>query len=87
LTIESGWPASGQTLGAAIPSIENQYIAVQSIIAAMNGSVIVFEAFDDLWKAAGPNGVENSFVLHLFGTAKFRDCIRIKTLAKYVADA
>jgi exo-beta-1,3-glucanase (GH17 family) len=62
LTLECGWPAAGDTLGAAVPSEQNQYIAVSSIIASTQGSVIVFEAFNDYWKAPGPQGVENSFV-------------------------
>jgi exo-beta-1,3-glucanase (GH17 family) len=62
LTIESGWPASGQTIGAAVPSESNKYIAVKAIIKATSGNVIVFQAFNDLWKDPGNNGVENSFV-------------------------
>ena len=65
MVIESGWPASGQTLGTAVPS--KQYIAVISIIGATNGAVVVFEAFNDYWKAPGANGVENSFVYLLKG--------------------
>lgn len=64
LMIESGWPAEGQTLGSAVPSSRNQYIAVGSIISALNGAVVVFEGFNDYWKAPGPYGVENSFVLN-----------------------
>src|SRR5579862_763164 len=60
--VESGWPSEGQTLGDAVPSESNKYTAVRSIISALGGQVIVFEAFNDYWKAPGPEGVENSFV-------------------------
>jgi hypothetical protein len=61
--IESGWPASGETIGAAVPGEENKYIAINAIIEATGGDCIVFEAFPDLWKPVGPNGVETSFVI------------------------
>jgi len=63
LTIESGWPASGNVKGSASPSDVNCYIAVKSIIEALEGDVIVFEAFNDYWKNPGSDGVEQSFVL------------------------
>jgi exo-beta-1,3-glucanase (GH17 family) len=84
MVIESGWPASGQTLGTAVPSKQNQYIAVNSIIGATNGAVVVFEAFNDYWKAPGANGVENSFVYLMKGVELTcnRDCIQVLHLKK-----
>ncbi|PGH15125.1 hypothetical protein AJ79_02651 [Helicocarpus griseus UAMH5409] len=51
---ESGWPKSGQANGKAIPSQENQQLAVQSLKAAFGNDdeagLFLFSAFDDSWK-------------------------------------
>jgi len=60
--VESGWPSAGKVKGDAVPSESNKYSALHSIIEAMGGNVIVFEAFDAYWKSPGSDGVENSFV-------------------------
>jgi exo-beta-1,3-glucanase (GH17 family) len=35
---------------------------MESLISALQGDLIIFEAFDDLWKAPGNDDVENYFV-------------------------
>ncbi|KAJ5168045.1 Glycoside hydrolase superfamily [Penicillium canariense] len=50
---ESGWPHAGQSNGAAVPSPENQRVAVESIrrsFAHRGDDLVLFTAFDDLWK-------------------------------------
>lgn len=50
---ESGWPHAGAANGAAIPSPENQRVAVGSLrrsFAHRGDDVVLFTAFDDLWK-------------------------------------
>ena len=50
---ESGWPHAGEANGAAIPSPENQRVAVESLrrsFAHRGDDLILFTAFDDLWK-------------------------------------
>ena len=50
---ETGWPMSGDKNGMAVPSLENQKIAIDSIKKAFAHSpsnVILFSAFNDLWK-------------------------------------
>lgn len=50
---ESGWPHAGQSNGAAIPSPENQRVAVESIrrsFAHRKDDLVLFTAYDDLWK-------------------------------------
>ncbi|KAL1869833.1 hypothetical protein Plec18167_007759 [Paecilomyces lecythidis] len=48
---ESGWPNSGQANGAAVPSKENQKVAIDSLKKSFaDGGVILFTAFDDKWK-------------------------------------
>lgn len=50
---ESGWPHAGQSNGAAVPSLENQRIAVESLrksFAHRSDDLVLFTAFDDLWK-------------------------------------
>lgn len=50
---ETGWPMRGKANGMAIPSLENQKLALESIkkeFASTPGDVILFSAFNDLWK-------------------------------------
>lgn len=47
---ESGWPWKGATNGAAVPSKENQKIAMDSLKSKFTKDIILFTAFDDLWK-------------------------------------
>jgi exo-beta-1,3-glucanase (GH17 family) len=46
----------------AVPSPENQDLAVQSILTAMENQVILLSAFDDEWKTPGPLNVEQFWV-------------------------
>lgn len=46
---ETGWPTQGGSNGKAIPSVENQRIAINSIIKA-KPDTILFTAFNDDWK-------------------------------------
>jgi exo-beta-1,3-glucanase (GH17 family) len=55
---ESGWPSRGDSNGVAVPSVENQQAAVSSIGSTCGGDVILFTAFNDLWKADGPFNAE-----------------------------
>jgi exo-beta-1,3-glucanase (GH17 family) len=48
---ESGWPRQGNANGAAVPSPENQRIAIESIRATFNSDMFLFSAFDSGWKA------------------------------------
>ncbi|KAI9830260.1 MAG: hypothetical protein M1819_005787 [Sarea resinae] len=50
---ESGWPKEGQTNGAAIPSVENQQAAIDSLRENFSSSLVLFNAFDDDWKQPG----------------------------------
>lgn len=61
LITETGWPTSCQTYGAAVPSVENQYDAVKSIVDAVGDQVFVFTMYNDYWKQPGPYGVEQSW--------------------------
>lgn len=57
---ESGWPWQGATNGAAVPSKENQKAAIDSIKSKFSENIILFTAFDDLWKQnnAATHGAE-----------------------------
>ncbi|RHZ73157.1 hypothetical protein CDV55_109055 [Aspergillus turcosus] len=50
---ESGWPHAGQPNGRAVPSPENQKKAIASLRRAFanDSDLVLFTAFDDLWKA------------------------------------
>lgn len=50
---ETGWPNKGDTNAKAVPSLANQKAAVDSIRASFKdspGDIILFSAFNDLWK-------------------------------------
>ncbi|KAK5135179.1 hypothetical protein LTR08_005566 [Meristemomyces frigidus] len=57
---ESGWPSQGDTNGMAVPSSENQINAINSLRAAFSSNIVLFSAFNDLWKQnnAGTYGAE-----------------------------
>ncbi|CCK70394.1 putative family 17 glucosidase KNAG_0E01280 [Huiozyma naganishii CBS 8797] len=55
---ESGWPSQGQTYGVAVPSKENQAAAISSIKDTCGSSTVLFNAFNDYWKADGYLDVE-----------------------------
>jgi exo-beta-1,3-glucanase (GH17 family) len=63
---ETGYPSAGNVNGGNIPSPENQRIAIEKILEAMNNEVTILTTFNDLWKAPGPYGIEQSF-----GTIQF----------------
>lgn len=53
IVTETGWPTNGAVNGLAVPSLENQKVALQSIKTAFAGNpgdIVLFSAFDDLWK-------------------------------------
>lgn len=52
---ETGWPHTGSANGLAIPSVANQATALSSIksaFASTPSNVILFTAFNDMWKTA-----------------------------------
>ena len=60
---ESGWPSAGSSHDNAVPSKENQEIAVAGLKSAFSddpSTLFLFEAFDELWKQdnAGTYGAE-----------------------------
>lgn len=55
--LETGWPSAGQPNGAAVPGIEEQRIAIESIQKIAGGNSAFFSFVDDLWKTTGAFGV------------------------------
>jgi exo-beta-1,3-glucanase (GH17 family) len=51
IVTESGWPHQGDANGAAVPSPDNQRMALDSIRANFNSDMFLFSAFDSSWKA------------------------------------
>ncbi|KAI1808681.1 glycoside hydrolase superfamily [Daldinia bambusicola] len=52
---ETGWPWQGEANGAAVPGMDQQTTALSSIksaYASNAGNVILFTAFNDMWKKA-----------------------------------
>ncbi|KAJ9149161.1 Glycoside hydrolase [Coniochaeta hoffmannii] len=56
---ETGWPWQGCANGDAVPGKENQRVAISSIKTAFGaghpGNLILFSAFNDLWKRSEPS--------------------------------
>jgi len=47
---ESGWPTQGNSNGVAVPSSDNQQAAVKSLRDSFSTNLILFTAFNDMWK-------------------------------------
>ncbi|EAW15239.1 putative cell wall glucanase (Scw11) [Aspergillus clavatus NRRL 1] len=58
INLETGWPHSGEANGKAIPSREEQAIAIKAIADEVGSMSVFFSYFDDLWKQPGAFGVE-----------------------------
>ncbi|KAF2846037.1 glycoside hydrolase family 17 protein [Plenodomus tracheiphilus IPT5] len=48
---ESGWPHQGNANGDAVPSPDNQRMALESIRSNFNNDMFIFSAFDSNWKS------------------------------------
>jgi len=48
---ESGWPHQGDANGAAVPSLNNQHMAIDSIRNNFNNDMFLFSSFDSSWKS------------------------------------
>jgi len=59
--LESGWPSGGNANGAAVPGKSQQKEAIESIIEKCGKQSVIFSYQDDLWKAPGSFGVEQSW--------------------------
>ncbi|KAG5365904.1 putative family 17 glucosidase SCW11 [Yarrowia sp. B02] len=58
---ETGYPSAGNTNGNNVPTPENQDIAINSLLKALNGYGTFFTMYNDFWKAPGPYNVEQHF--------------------------
>lgn len=58
---ETGYPSQGDTNGNNVPSAENQYLAIKSIIESTGSDVTILTTFDDFWKDPGQYGIEQYF--------------------------
>ncbi|KAI5956366.1 SCW11 [Candida jiufengensis] len=65
---ETGYPSQGSTLGLNTPSLENQKIAIESILDKTGGQCTILTTYNDFWKDPGPYGIEQYFgTINLFG--------------------
>lgn len=58
---ETGYPSAGNTNGNNVPTPQNQEIAINSLLKALNGYGTFFTMYNDFWKAPGPYNVEQHF--------------------------
>ena len=59
--LESGWPSAGTANGAAVPGKSEQKEAITSILEQCGKQSVIFSYENDLWKAPGAYGVEQSW--------------------------
>ena len=65
--LETGWPSAGDANGQAVPGQQEQQIAIATIVAAAGGRSVMSSFTNELWKAEGDLGVEQSWGCgHLF---------------------
>ncbi|KAF2466806.1 glycoside hydrolase [Lindgomyces ingoldianus] len=50
IVMESGWPYQGQAHGKAIPSRDNQKVAIESLRSSFSQDLILLSPFDSTWK-------------------------------------
>lgn len=55
---ETGWPSKGDTYGKAVASKDAQTAAIDSIKSVVGDDAILFNAYNDLWKADGAQNCE-----------------------------
>jgi exo-beta-1,3-glucanase (GH17 family) len=58
INLETGYPSKGQPNGKAVPSPENQEIAIRGIQEHAGDSSVFFSYSNEMWKTPGPWGVE-----------------------------
>lgn len=66
---ESGWPTAGDTNGMAVPSEQNQRIAIESLRSAFSDNLILFSAFNDAWKQNNPSTFNAEQFWGIYGNA------------------
>ncbi|MCJ1380864.1 hypothetical protein MMC17_003973 [Xylographa soralifera] len=65
--LETGWPSAGDANGRAVPGQQEQQIAIAAIAAAAGEWSVISSFTNELWKAEGDLGVEQSWGCgHLF---------------------
>ena len=63
---ETGWPTGGDSHDLAVPSKENQEVAIASLKSAMPQNMILFSAYNTPWKKdnSGTHGAEKYWGIH-----------------------
>ncbi|KAK4565553.1 hypothetical protein LTR86_004170 [Recurvomyces mirabilis] len=56
--METGWPSQGSSSGVAIPGLNDQKTAINSILSKAGSRSVMFSYQNDMWKAPGSLGVE-----------------------------
>lgn len=68
LISESGWPTKGNSIGSAVPSLNDQASALKSLVgASIAKSVILFSGWNEMWKQPGSYNVENYWGINQSG--------------------
>lgn len=68
VNLETGWPSSGKSNGAAIAGTSEQNAAIKSLIKEVGPESVFFSFGNDPWKEPGPFGIEQFWgCIELFG--------------------
>lgn len=58
---ETGYPSAGDTNGKNVPSLENQQIALKSLLEECGSDITILSTYNDYWKNPGPYNIEQHF--------------------------
>ncbi|GKT55344.1 exo-beta-glucosidase [Colletotrichum tofieldiae] len=61
LNLECGWPSGGSCNGKACPGVSEQAAAIEAIKELAGGKTVFFSFHNDLWKAPGSCGCEQTW--------------------------
>lgn len=66
---ETGWPSQGTANGVAVPSEANQATAVAALRASFSDNIILYNAYNDLWKTASASTFMAEQYWGIYGTS------------------
>lgn len=66
---ETGWPSQGSTNGKAVPGTSQQQQAISSLKSTFSNNMILFNAYNDMWKKNSPSQFNAEQYWGIYGNA------------------
>ena len=66
---ETGWPTQGSTNGKAVPGTAQQQQAIASLKSTFSDNLVLFNAYNDLWKTSSPTQFNAEQYWGIYGNA------------------